>query len=292
MIILSLKNSEKIARKIATSMKAPLSKVVVSSFPDGDIYVKFNCDVKNKKVVIVESFQPNSTGALMNILFTAQNAKSLGAKKVILVAPYLSYMRQDKRFKNGECITSKVMANLLNSSIDKLITIDPHIHRYKSLTDIFTVPAINLTSNSKIAEFIKKNFKNEIIIGPDWESSQWADEISQKIGIEDTVLEKTRHSYRNVDVEMKKQIEIKGKNVVIVDDIISTGNTMIKASIKVKKMGAKTVSAIGVHGLFVENALKKMEPKFDKIITCNTIFHKTNKIDISQVLINELKKER
>lgn len=291
-VVTTINNSKKIARKIAKEIEVKYSEIKIDSFPDGDIYLKFNIDVKGKKVVLVESFQPNSNNALFNILFAAKTAKDLGATKVILIAPYLAYMRQDKRFNPGECISSKVMAELLNSSIDKIITIDPHIHRYKSLKDIFTIPAKNLTANDCIADFISEKYNNTAIIGPDWESYQWAEKISKKAGVENTILEKTRHNYRNVDVEMKNEIDIKGKNVIIVDDIISTGNTMIKACQKAKKLGAKSVNAIGVHALFVEKAFDKMKKAgFKDIISVNTIEHPTNKIDITPILIEEILKE-
>ena len=158
MIITSLGNSKDIAKKLAKKLKCKYSETTVSSFPDGDLYLKFNTNLKKKKLVIVQSFQPHSDMSLFDIIFAANTAKDLGAKKVILVAPYLGYMRQDKRFNAGECISSKIMAKLLNESIDKLITIDPHIHRYKSLKDIFTIPTKMLTANLLIADHIQKKF--------------------------------------------------------------------------------------------------------------------------------------
>ena len=119
--------------------------------------------------------------SLLNILFAAETAKDLGAKKVILAAPYLAFLRQDKRFHPGEAITSKIMAKLLNHSIDKIITIDPHLHRYKSLNEIFSIPTKRLTANGAIADYIRRNFKNPVIIGPDEESYQWARKIAEKI---------------------------------------------------------------------------------------------------------------
>ena len=293
MIITSCGNSEKLALKLAKKLKARYSTLTINSFPDGDIYLKFNTNLKNQKLVIVQSFQPHSDMSLFDIIFAAETAKDLGAKKVILVAPYLAYMRQDKRFHPGECISSRVMAKLLNNSIDKLITIDPHIHRYKSLKDIFTIPAKKMTANGLIAEYVEKHFKNEIIIGPDWESYQWAEAIAKQVNVHATVLKKTRFSSRKVEVKMIKPIPIKGKNVVIVDDIISTGHTIAEAAKQARKMGAKSVSAIGVHGLFVENGMEKLRKAgVKKIITTNCIEHKTNKIDVSSLLIKELMKEK
>jgi ribose-phosphate pyrophosphokinase len=291
MIITTCGNSVAIAKKLAKRLKAKYSPLTMTSFPDGDIYMKYNTPVKGKKVVIVQSFQPCSDASLFHLVFAAETAKQLGAKKVILVAPYLAYMRQDKRFNAGECISSKVMAKLINNSFDKLITIDPHIHRYKSLKDIFTIPAKNLTANKLIADYVGKNFNNEVILGPDWESYQWAEEIAKSIHVDCTVLEKKRYSSRKVAVKMIKPIPIKGKNVIIVDDIISTGHTIAEAAKEAKKMGAKSVIAIGVHGLFVENGIDKLRKAgVDKIVTTNCIEHKTNKIDVTELLYKEVKK--
>lgn len=293
MIITTCGNSEKIAKKLAKELKAEFSPLTIASFPDGDLYLRFNTELKNKTLVIVQSFQPHPDMSLFDTIFAAETAKDLGAKKVILVAPYLAYMRQDKRFNPGEGISSKIMAKLLNHSIDKLITIDPHIHRYKSLKDIFTIPATKLTANHLIADYIKKHFHDEIIIGPDWESFQWAEDIAKRIKVHATVLKKTRFSSRHVEVKMIHPIAIKDKNVVIVDDIISTGHTIAEAAKAAKKMGAKKIYAIGVHGLLVENAVAKLKKAgVSEVITTNCIEHPTNKIDITSVIFEELKKEK
>jgi ribose-phosphate pyrophosphokinase len=293
MIITSCGNSTKIAKSLAKKLKAKYSPLTISSFPDGDIYLKYNTNLKNKKVVIVQSFQPHSDMSLFDIIFAAETAKDMGAKKVILVAPYLAYMRQDKRFNPGEAISSRIMAKLLNNSIDKIITIDPHLHRYKSLKDIFTISTKKITANSVIANYVKKKFKKPIIIGPDWESYQWAEVIAKSVGCESTVLEKTRFSSRKISSKMIKHIDCKHKEVIIIDDIISTGHTIAEAAKKARKQGAKSITAIGVHGLFVEGAIKKMQKSgVTQVLTTNCIEHKTNKIDVTPLLLEELKKEK
>lgn len=306
MIITSCGNSVLIARKVAQQLKATFSPLTISSFPDGDAYLKFNTPIKGKKVAIIQSFQPNPEKSLLNVLWTAETAKDLGARKVILVAPYLAYMRQDKRFHDGEAISSRIMAKHLNSCVDKIITIDPHLHRYKSLKDLFTIPAVKLTANKLIGQYIQKHINDHlnkqqvnqqkvgrpVIIGPDIESYQWVDVIAKEVGGEHTVLKKTRFSSRHVQSRMIKPVVLKGKNVVIVDDIISTGHTMIEALKKAKKEKARQVIAIGVHGLFVEKGLEKMKKAgFDEIITTNCIEHSTNKIDVTPLIVEELRKE-
>jgi len=298
MIITTCGNSIPLAKSIAKSLHSIYSPLTINAFPDGDIYLQFNCNLKNKTLIIVQSFYPHPDQSLFDIIFAAHTAKDLGAKKVILVAPYLGYMRQDKRFHPGECISSRIMAKLLNGCIDKIITIDPHLHRYKSMKEIFTIPAINLTANNLIAEYIKKAypkkyFKNEVIIGPDWESYQWAEDIAKSVGIPCTVLEKQRISSLEVHVKMINPILLRGKDVIIVDDIISTGRTIADAARKAKSLGAKTITTIGVHGIFVEDAINIMKKAgVNKIISTNTIEKPTSKIDVTSLIADVLKKEK
>ncbi|MBI4151851.1 ribose-phosphate diphosphokinase [Candidatus Woesearchaeota archaeon] len=293
MIITSCGNSQALAKRVAKKLRASFSPLTISAFPDGDRYLKWNTPVKGKKVVILHSFQPHPNESLWNVIWAAETAKDLGARKVILVAPYLAYMRQDIRFHPGEAVSSRIMAKHLNACTDKIITIDPHLHRYKSLKDIFSIAAVSITANQLIGQYIKRRIKNPVIIGPDWESYQWAEVIAREVGCGHTVLEKTRFSSRHVKSKMTKQIVLKDKDVIIVDDIISTGHTMIEALKKAKAQKARSVIGIGVHGLFVENGLGKMKKAgFDQIITTNCIEHNTNKIDIAPLLVEELKKEK
>ena len=171
------------------------------------------------------------------------------------------------------------------------------MHRYKRLQDLFHIQAVRLTSNHLIADYVKKNFKekgkNAVLLGPDWESSQWAARIAEEVGFASTILEKTRHSSRHVSVRLVKTVPLQGKEVVIIDDIISTGKTIAEAAKLVRRLGAKKVTAIGVHGLFVENALPKLKKAgVDKIVTSNCIAHPTNRIDVVTLLAKELGKER
>lgn len=295
MIITSCGNSDKLAKKIAALLKVPFSPLMIASFPDGDIYLKFNTNLKGKKLVIVQSFYPHPDMSLFDVLFAAKTARDLGAKKVILVAPYLAYMRQDTRFHPGECVSSKVMADLLNNAVNKVITIDPHLHRYRSLKEIFSIPAICLTANGLIVEYIKKNFSkknDQVIIGPDWESYQWAKNIATAVGIKATVLEKRRLSSWHVKETMINPVPIRNKDVIIIDDIISTGRTIAEAARKARKMKARSVTAIGVHGILIDDAIEKMEKAgVRKIVTTNCVEHATSGIDVASLIARELRKE-
>ncbi len=289
MIITSCGNSTDIAKSLAKKLKVLFSPITIAAFPDGDLYLRYIPIIKNKTVVIVQSFQPHPDQSLLDVIFAAETAKDLGAKKIILVAPYLAFMRQDKRFHPGEAISSKIMGKHLSTAVDHIITIDPHLHRYKSLKEVFTCKATCLSANQLIGDYIKKNIKNAVIIGPDGESYQWAEVIAKHAAVESTVLLKTRFSSNHVAVRQVKNVEIKDKNVVIVDDIISTGHTVAEAAKLALAQGAKSITAICVHGLFAPGSLELLKKVgVDKVVSTNTILHKTNGIDVTSLILKNV----
>ena len=282
-------NSKELAKKIAKKLKVPYAALIVDHFPDGETYLRLPMDVKGKEVVLVESMHPNPDVIMVETIFAARTAKELGAKKVIIVAPYLAYLRQDKRFHPRECKSNTIMSALMTCG-DEIIAVDPHIQRIKKLQDIFKIKAKQLTSNREIAKYIKKNIKNPVILGPDWESFQWAEKIAKMIKVEVTVLRKKRYTARHVKIKLKIKNGLKGRNVVIIDDIISSGHTMIEVIKQAKKMKSKSITCIGVHGVFAENAYKKLKKAgATRIITTNTIQRPTSKIDISGIIADALK---
>ncbi len=294
MLITTCGNSLPLAKAVARKLKAQYSPLTLSHFPDGDIYLKFNAAVKGHIVAIMQSFQPKPEQSLLRVLFAAHTARDLGARKVILVAPYLAYMRQDARFNPGEAVSSKIVGSLLSSAFDRVITFDPHIHRYKSIRDVFRCAATRLTANSLMADYIKRRYpKNDYaIIGPDWESYQWAEHIAKRMGAPVTVFRKKRLSSYKVQVRMVNPLPLKGKKAIIVDDIISTGHTMVEAAKQLRKAGVKSISAVCVHPLFVGKALQKMRKAgISRIVSTNCIEHPTNRIDVSGMIVEELEKE-
>src|SRR3989344_1883731 len=288
MLVFPLRNSREMGKSIAKAAKAKLGNLKSDNFPDGEFYIRFLDSVKGKEIILVQSMSPNPNDSLLELYWAGITAKQLGAEKVIGVAPYLAYMRQDKVFNSGEALSNHIMAHLLNTSLDKIVTVDPHLHRIRNLAELFHIERKKITANNDIANYISKKFsaKNSVIIGPDSESSQWAAVIAEKIGFESSIFEKQRHSARNVKVNVVKELAWKGKNVVIVDDIISSGHTMIEAIKTVRKKEAKSVHCICIHGIFAENAHAKMlKAGANTITSCNTIAHKSNKIDLAKTIV-------
>jgi ribose-phosphate pyrophosphokinase len=281
-------NSKELAKHVARKIKADYSELFVDHFPDGELRVKFNHDVKSRHVIIINSLMPAPNEHLMESVFAIHTAKSLGADTVTFVAPYLAYMRQDKRFHDGECVSAHVMAKLL-SRADHVIAVDPHLHRIKRLQDIFNCKATALTADPVFADYIGKKHPRAIILGPDSESSQWAKSIADSIGQESVILSKKRYSATQVrTIIHSSPAYFKNRDVVIVDDIISTGNTMIEPIKQLKKSGAKKITCICVHGVFTKNALQRIRKLGAQVISTNTVQNRVAQIDIAPLIAKAL----
>ena len=224
-------------------------------------------------------------------MFIAQTLKELGARKICLVSPYLPYMRQDKRFKSGETITSLLFAKYLSGWIDYLITIDPHLHRIQQLSEIYSIAFIaTLHSTKKIAEWISNNVDSPFIVGPDEESQQWVSEVAAAINAPYTIIKKERYGDRKVNITVPEISDI-NRTIVLVDDIISTGGSMLAAIKEFIARGYKNPVCIGVHALFDNATFDNLILAGAKeVITCNTILHPSNKIDITDIIVEEVRR--
>lgn len=285
MIVVSCSHGKHLGYKIARRLKAYHSELFVKKFPDDELLIRFNADLRGKAVVLVQSFYGSISDCIIELVLASATAKDLGAKKVILAAPYFPYLRQDKRFHKGESVSQKIIAGLFDKYFDEILIMDPHLHRKTSLGKIFRIKAVKLSANSLIADYIKKHIKNPIIIGPDEESYKWARSVAEIIGTESSILEKKRYSSYHVEVKLNKKVDLKGKNVVIVDDIVSTGHTIIEAAKLLRKLGAKNIYCICVHGVFANGSLNKLKRNKINVISTNTIPNKVAKIDVSGVIV-------
>ena len=207
-------------------------------------------------------------------------ARELGARTVGLVAPYLGYMRQDRRFKPGEAISSKPFAAIVSAHFDWLVTVDPHLHRYGSPGEIYSLRTDVAHAASAISDWIKLNVDAPIIVGPDHESEQCVAGVARDSGAPYVVLEKSRAGDRNVTIRAPGMSEWQERTPVLVDDIVSSGGTMIEA-VRVLRPMARPAVCIAVHGLFANDADRVLERLGVRLITTNAVAHRTNQIDVS-----------
>ena len=288
MLIVSCSHGTHLGPSVAKKLKSGHSNLTLSKFPDDELVIKFTSELKNQNLVLVQSFYKNISDCLIEVILAAATAKELGAKKIILAAPYFPYLRQDKRFHKGESVSQEIIAGMVEDYFDEVMIIDPHLHRKESLSEIFKIKSTRLTANDLIADYIKKNIKSPILIGPDSESFKWARNVAEKIGAESRILAKKRYSSYHVEVKLNKKIDLKNKNAVIVDDIVSTGHTIIEASKLLRKLGAKNIYCICVHGIFADDALDKFRKNKINVISTNTIPNKASRIDVSGVISSHL----
>jgi ribose-phosphate pyrophosphokinase len=287
-VIFALPGNEALAAALASHLNAPVGELAVRRFPDGETYLRFDTPVSGCKVVLACSLH-HPDNSIMPQLFAAATARELGAREIGLVTPYLGYMRQDKRFHAGEAITSAVFAQLLSHHIDWLVTVDPHLHRWKSLDEIYSVRSTVIPAAPLLAKWIKANVEAPVLIGPDAESEQWVSAVAQIAGAPHVVLEKVRRGDRDVSVSVPDPEALRGRTPVLVDDIISTGRTMIAAVQHVLAQELAPPVCVGVHAVFSGDAHEALlAAGAARVITTDTIPHVSNGIHVHQAMATAL----
>lgn len=282
-LFLGMPGNDAMATRLAEQLDADAGTLECHSFPDGETLPRFVEDLSGRHVVLVCTLaRPNDK--ILPLLFAAAAARDLGATQVGLVAPYLSYMRQDRRFHAGEAITSRHFAGILSRAFDWLVTVDPHLHRYKSLSEIYAIPAIVEHAEPLLGTWIANNVDDPFLIGPDEESRQWIERVARTCGAEYAVMTKQRLGDREVRIVPEQLDRLASKTPVLLDDIVSSGRTMLETLRLLKLQGAKPAVALAVHGLFADNADEIIRAGGATLITSNTVPHPTNAIDVSPLL--------
>lgn len=286
-IIIALPGNEAFARDLANADAGELGAIETRNFPDGETYVRLTCDVTGKEVLLVSTLARPDEGFL-RLVFLADAARSLGAVTVTLIAPYLAYMRQDRRFRPGEAVTSRTFARLVSSSFDRFVTVDPHLHRYPSLSALYDIPALTLHAAPLLADWIAASVTNPLIIGPDEESEQWVSAIAAKIGAPHAVLRKIRHGDRDVEIAFPDLSSWSALQPVLVDDIASSGNTLIEAARKLPPLGFARPDVAVVHGIFAGDSYTRLAPLCGRIVSSDSVSHPTNAIGLARLVTDAL----
>lgn len=287
--LFSLFTQDEFINKFKATNLFDIGDLTIRNFPDGESYIKYNSDIKNKHVIVIAPLD-NPNSKFLPLVFALRAAKDQGANRVGLIVPYLPYMRQDKQFLPGEAVTSKYLAKMLSESADWLLTIDPHLHRHQSLNEIYGTTSYVLHATLPIANWIQQHVSSPLVIGPDSESEQWVADIANFINAPFVVLNKVRKGDRDVYITLPNLEQYVGLTPVLVDDIISTGTTLIETIKRLKKIGMKPAVCIGVHALFSRHAYENIfDAGAKSVFTTNTIDDPSNAIDIVPIILQHLK---
>ena len=284
MIIVGGSSSQDLAKDLANILGCRYIQAASTRFPDGENYTRIDEESLEDDVVIVQNTYPDCNIIEM---FLLQDAVSrLGAKSITLVIPYFGYARQDRVFKNGEPESAKILAQHLDMKCDRVLTID--IHK-EAVLDYFTCPHTDVKAAQAIADYFSTK-GIDMVLSPDIGAAGRAKDVGTRMGVPYDHLEKTRLSGTEVKIA-PATMDVKGKNVLIVDDMISTGGTIIAASAALREAGATSVSVACTHGVFVNNALERLTgSSLDAVLCCNTLETAASDISVASLFADELRK--
>lgn len=281
-------NNIELQQGVLSRLDIELGNVLIRHFPDGESYVRVESDCRDRDIII-QCTLTEPDARILPLFFLADTARELGARSVGLVAPYLAYMRQDKRFQVGESVSSRLFAQYLSARFDWLLTVDPHLHRFHTLEDLYGIPCRVIHAAPALTSYIAQAIPNALLIGPDSESEQWVSAIAKMGDMPYQVLQKERRGDRDVSVSIPETSRWKHHTPVLIDDMISTGQTLIETIGHLKSAGLNAPICVSVHGLFSESAdVRIMAAGAARIVTTNSIVHRTNAIDLAPLIAEAL----
>lgn len=275
------------AQRLAERLGIAYEEIEVHTFPDGESRIRLPSQLPDHAIICQTLDHPNDK--LINLILAARSARRLGVKQLTLVAPYMCYMRQDKEFHPGESISQQVIGEMLANYFDVVVTVDPHLHRVHSLDQVFpNTNCVTLTATQPMAEFLAKTMTDPILIGPDEESLQWVESIAFDKAYEFGVAKKTRTGDYAVDVEIPR-MNYKGRDVVLVDDIASSGQTLVDAAKKLGATNTGSVSVLVTHALFAGDAVENLKQAGVKQIwSTDAVLHSSNAIYLDSLIAEAL----
>ena len=287
-MILGFDDYEPQARALAAALEMPCEIIHRHRFPDGENRLTLPVDLPRRVIVCRSLDQPNDK--LLELLLTAKTARRLGAVELVLVAPYLCYMRQDNAFHPGEAVSQPIVGEFLAQLFETVVTVDPHLHRIERLEQ--ALPArrcIKLTATGLMADFLPAERGAPLLLGPDAESEQWVAAVSDHCKLDYGVCRKLRSGDREVEVTLP-DFDVAGRDVVLVDDIASSGQTLIEAALQCRAHGAGAIDVMVTHALLADDSLARMRAAgIRHVWSSDSIGHPTNVIALDGLLAEAIR---
>lgn len=285
MIIFGLERSASLAWEVSKASGFSQGKVSWKFFPDGECYVKLGSRVKGKEVAVISSTR--SSDDLMCLFLALDSLRSAGASMIHTVVPYLSYMRQDKLFEDGEALSARVVLKILDELSDDITTVNCHFADVSGQSSFHGLPFRNLDATPLLAEYFKSKVNKPFVIAPDAGSLEYAKQAAHRLDCEFNHLHKKRVSGEEVVIKDKK-IDAAGKDVLILDDIISTGGTIVNACKVIRSWKPASINVGCVHGLFI-NGVEQFNEVVDRLVASNTLETPVSKVSVASLIARDLK---
>ncbi|WP_416760863.1 ribose-phosphate diphosphokinase [Roseateles sp. So40a] len=290
-MLLCFDDEQDLATRLARELGRPMGVVTRHRFPDGEMRVVLPKPLP-ADVIVLRGMQHQPNDRLVELLIAAPAARGWGVRQLMLVAPYLAYMRQDMEFTPGEAVSQRHIAALLSTQFDRVVTVDPHLHRIASLDEVMPPGrGVALSAAALLGRFIAAQVPGAVLVGPDEESGQWVAEAARSAKLEHAVGRKVRFGDTQVKLAFP-ELDVRGKAVVLLDDMASTGRTLIGAAREALDRGAASVDVAVTHALFNGDALPALrEAGVRHIWSSNAVPHETNAVCVAELLATALRRK-
>jgi ribose-phosphate pyrophosphokinase len=278
-------------RRLAAQLGIPFDEIEVHCFPDEEMRVTVG---PSSETTIVQASLHQPNDKLLALLFASEALRRGGARRLVLVAPYLCYMRQDTAFHKGEAVSHKVIGKLLAQAFDRVVTVDAHLHRTSNIRDVFPgIEADDLSAMPAVAEALAAGIdRRTVIVGPDEESRPWVSDLAGRLRLDFVVFRKNRCSDRAVEVIIPDPSRVADRPVLLVDDIASSGTTLSASAKALKAAGAASIDAIVTHALFPPELVDALFAAGIRTVkSTDSVPHSTNAIPLDGALAQVLRKE-
>ncbi len=275
------------AVRLAKAAGISYAEVDIHTFPDGESRLLLPEKLPSRVAFCRTLDQPNSK--LLELILAAASAREQGVEHCTLVAPYLCYMRQDKAFSPGEVVSQTIIGKLLANYFTGVLTVDAHLHRISRLSEAIPARvAMNLKATQPMACFLAARFDNPLLVGPDQESEQWVAAIAAYDKLDYVVADKQRFGDRDVVVKLPPAAYT-GRDIVLLDDVASTGRTLEVAATELEPHAPASISVLVTHALFVGDAQQRLATAgVENIWSCDSIPHQSNTVHLDEILGNSL----
>jgi ribose-phosphate pyrophosphokinase len=283
-VVFTLPGNETIGHALTEDLSGERGELVIRRFPDRETYVRVLSAVEGRDTALVCSLD-RPDDKLVALYLLASTLRERGARRIVLVVPYLAYMRQDCAFNDGEAVSAKHVARWVSGFIDGLVTVDPHLHRIHDLCEIYRVPCATLHAAPLLARWVHEHVAKPLLIGPDSESRQWVADVARDAECPYVVLEKIRYGDRDVEVKTPDLAAYRDRTPVLIDDVIASGRTLVAAAAKLRAAGLPPSVCAAVHAVFADDAYDALRKAgVAQIVTADAITHPTNGIALHTLL--------
>ena len=281
-----------IGRQLAERLGVPGHEIAVHRFPDGELRVTVGSAAPTT-IICCSLNEPNEK--LIALLFAAEALRRGGARRLVLIAPYLGYMRQDAAFHAGEAISQRAIGDLFAKTFDRVITVEAHLHRTATLSQVFPgTETHNLSATSAIALVLRADALDPttLVVGPDAESRPWVSDLAGRLELAFIVGEKIRRGDRSVEIAFFDPARILHRPVVLIDDIVSSGGTLIACAKTLASSGVSSIDAVVIHALFPPELLNEFDRAgIRSLRSTNSVPHPTNAIALDRILADAVRRE-